>query len=266
MTRFARAKGSKASNEKLPNEATPWHVMKQQLEGDKCKVTLEKAKSAKELLKNEEETCNINEKNYWAEFENGRPSSSSNTQKKQKHKNSKPNEIPKTVAPHLQTDDTDHVIPNDNKKTEDTEVETKDSKKNKHSNKKKQNINSSSSNEKVADTSGSNEHESFSALTKRQKRNRKRQSDMGNNDAKRFKSHASSHESENSKKTREQKVKEKMEYKRKKPDSGGVMKIMINGVDVEIVKYDGFPIKKEDAERLTELKQKLIMKGEYTCP
>lgn len=38
MTRFARAKGSKASNEKLPEEATPWSQMKEnplQTEKDK---------------------------------------------------------------------------------------------------------------------------------------------------------------------------------------------------------------------------------------
>lgn len=31
MTRFARAKGSKASNERMPEDATPWNEMKQQL-------------------------------------------------------------------------------------------------------------------------------------------------------------------------------------------------------------------------------------------
>jgi len=36
---------------------------------------------------------------------------------------------------------------------------------------------------------------------------------------------------------------------------------VINGVETEIVMYDGFPVKKEDAERLAELKQKMIMKG-----
>lgn len=31
MTRFARAKGSKASNVKTPGDSTPWEVMKEQL-------------------------------------------------------------------------------------------------------------------------------------------------------------------------------------------------------------------------------------------
>lgn len=31
MTRFARAKGSKSSNERAPEDGTPWDVMKDQL-------------------------------------------------------------------------------------------------------------------------------------------------------------------------------------------------------------------------------------------
>lgn len=31
MTRFARAKGSKSSNERTPEDSTPWEVMKDQL-------------------------------------------------------------------------------------------------------------------------------------------------------------------------------------------------------------------------------------------
>lgn len=31
MTRFTRAKGSKSSNEKTPEDGTPWEVMKEQL-------------------------------------------------------------------------------------------------------------------------------------------------------------------------------------------------------------------------------------------
>lgn len=46
MTRFARAKGSKASNERAPEDATPWEVMKEQLlqakiDGEHAKKRLE---------------------------------------------------------------------------------------------------------------------------------------------------------------------------------------------------------------------------------
>lgn len=43
MTRFARSKGSKASNERVPEEATSWTTMKEQME-QKEKETLEKTK------------------------------------------------------------------------------------------------------------------------------------------------------------------------------------------------------------------------------
>ena len=50
------------------------------------------------------------------------------------------------------------------------------------------------------------------------------------------------------------------EHTRRKPDMNSI-KVTINGMDVEIVKYDGFPVKKEDAERLIELRKQMVMKG-----
>lgn len=47
MTRFARAKGSKASNEKAPEDGTPWEVMKEQLL--KTKKENEDAKKRQEV-------------------------------------------------------------------------------------------------------------------------------------------------------------------------------------------------------------------------
>jgi len=255
MTRFARAKGSKASNEKLPNEATPWHLMKQQMEENKCKASLEKKISVKELLKDEKDTysSNISENNNWAEFDDNKSNLPDNKQK-YRHKNLASNKI--------QNDDVNHIMSeNSNKakeleeKTEDTEIKTMNSKKNRFSNKKKQNINNSPPNEKESNISQDNKYPKSNVLSKRQKRNRKRKLEMTNNDAKRFKINSHS-------KTKEEKFKEKGEYKRRKPDTG-ITKIIINGIETEIVKYDGFPIKKEDANRLIELKQKMIMKGDY---
>ncbi|KAH0954564.1 hypothetical protein HN011_002221 [Eciton burchellii] len=253
MTRFARAKGSKASNEKLPNEATPWHLMKQQMEENKYKASLEKKISVKELLKDEKDTysSNISENNNWAEFDDNKSNLPDNKQK-YRHKNLASNKI--------QNDDVNHIMSeNSNKakeleeKTEDTEIKTMNSKKNRLSNKKKQNINNSPPNEKESNISQDNKYPKSVVLSKRQKRNRKRKLEMTNNDAKRFKINSHS-------KTKEEKFKEKGEYKRRKPDTG-ITKIIINGIETEIVKYDGFPIKKEDANRLIELKQKMIMKG-----
>jgi len=98
----------------------------------------------------------------------------------------------------------------------------------------------------------------YVVLSKRQKRNQKRKLEMSNDESKRFKRDTSNRDTY----TREEKMRKKGEYKRRKPDAG-VTKIIINGVETEIVMYDRFPIKKEDAERLAELKQKMIMKGKY---
>lgn len=47
MTRFARAKGSKASNQKTPEDSTPWEVMKEQIM--KSKKESEEAKHRQEV-------------------------------------------------------------------------------------------------------------------------------------------------------------------------------------------------------------------------
>ncbi|XP_015126792.1 neurofilament heavy polypeptide [Diachasma alloeum] len=88
MTRFARAKGSKASNERLPDEPTPWHVMKQQLEdsvASKQTSQSQKTKSAKELLKERDEPfyCDLGAVNHdWAEFQPEKVKPSINKQSK----------------------------------------------------------------------------------------------------------------------------------------------------------------------------------------
>lgn len=129
------------------------------------------------------------------------------------------------------------------------------------SNKEKQiNDPNSISSEKKSNTP-QNVQSNYVVLSKRQKRNQKRKLEMSNDGSKRFKRDTSGKSSNIL--TREEKLKKKGEYKRRKPDTG-VTKVIINGVKIEIVMYDGFPVKKEDAERLAELKQKMIMKGKYT--
>lgn len=252
MTRYARAKGSKASNERLPNEATPWHIMKQQLEENKNKVHLGEKKSAKELLKDQENTFNNSTGNTeeWAEFEDNR--SKSNTRK---HKKSNSN---RSLAKNSENDvasESNNV--EKSQETGDAKIETTDRKATKFSNKKKRGVNNlnSVSSEKEFDTP---QNANYTVLSKRQKRNQKRKLEMSNDGSKRFKKDTSGKSSNTL--TREEKMKKKREYKRRKPDTG-VTKVIINGVEIEIVMYDGFPVKKEDAERLAELKQKMILKG-----
>uniref|UniRef100_A0A6V7IYW2 CCHC-type domain-containing protein n=1 Tax=Bracon brevicornis TaxID=1563983 RepID=A0A6V7IYW2_9HYME len=84
MTRFARAKGSKASNERVPDEPTPWHVMKQQLDQSVAAKQFQepKTKSAKELLRERDDLYygDIgNQNNDWAEFEPEKKTPNKNT-------------------------------------------------------------------------------------------------------------------------------------------------------------------------------------------
>lgn len=255
MTRYARGKGSKASNEKLPNEPTPWHIMKQQITETKNKESLEKKKGVKELLKDVKITLdNSINGNTWAEF-----GDNSKFNKNIKLENLKTNKKDKNLT---KTKNNDNIIPESNNNTEkfqktvDTTTKTRDSKKNKISKKEKAIKKSSVKEESIIsqDEACSNSD----VLSKRQKRNLKRKLKMSDNESKKFKQDVSNEKAFN--KEKEQGVKTKTEYKRRKPDVK-VTKMMINGVETEIVKFDGFPVKKEDATRLTELKQKLIMNG-----
>lgn len=264
MTRFARAKGSKASNEKLPNEATPWHLMKQQLEENKTKELPEKKKSAKELLRDRQDSDIFkNSSTEWAEFDSNKSENARSMHKKHKsHKN---------VTESSRNDDTAHNITTKNNnieklKKKDKNIE-KTEKKNKFSDKKQANINTnahSESNNKESITLQNNTSSNFVVLSKRQKRNLKRKLEKSNNDdSKKFTKDMSNENSQS--KVKEKKIKNNGEYKRRKPDSTSIQTIIINGVETEIVKYDGFPIKKEDAERLAKLKQELLMKGKCTA-
>lgn len=263
MTRYARGKGSKASNEKLPNEPTPWHVMKQQVEEYKNKEPLVKKKGAKELLKEQESMLDNNtDGNTWAEFEDN----NSKFNEKKKLKSLKTNRNVDTNLTKI-SQNNDIVTPESNnnikklQKPEDTTTNATDNKKNTISNKKEQPIKEESS--LIEEKSSIPQNEVYlnpNMLSKRQKRNLKRKLNMSDNESKKFKQDISSQNAFNKK---ERKIKTKTEYKRRKPDVG-VTKMTINGVETEIVKFDGFPVKKEDGIRLAELKQKLIMKGKYT--
>ncbi|XP_072745788.1 uncharacterized protein [Anoplolepis gracilipes] len=243
MTRYARARGSKASNEKLPNEGTPWHVMKQQREENENKKLLEKKKSAKELLKDQNDTLDNKNNHNWAEFNDNKYKSDIKDKKSKSKKN------------HTNLTESNITSNGNNTETENTKIETINSRSAEISNKIKPNINNLSS-EKESRISQDDKNSNSFILSKRQKRNRKRKLETPNDKSKKFKKDTSN----KSDKAKEKKIKEKGEYKRRKPNIG-ITKMIINGVEIEIVMYDGFPVKKEDAERLTELKQKLIIKG-----
>lgn len=50
-------------------------------------------------------------------------------------------------------------------------------------------------------------------------------------------------------------------HMRRKEVNDRSFKLIINGKDVELVRYDGFPVMKKDAERIEELKSNMLKKG-----
>ncbi|CAK9798270.1 Zinc finger CCHC domain-containing protein 9 [Anthophora plagiata] len=329
MTRYARSMGSKASNERAPNEATPWHVMKQQLVENlsKQQEPSRKTKSAKELLE-EKQVESVD--NDWAEFENNSKIDKANKKKKQfnaekanqnassnEHEDNIEGKSKSSLKRHI--DDVDSTVTKikskkhkkdwnisenignskDDEHQDNTKVNESDTykRKNKH--------NASQIEENKDNTLGSvseSRNEKYT-LSKRQKRNIKKKHKNFNENASEHNNDVNIQNTENNgendesegnnevtkrfnksfanksnnfrnipnkfgmksldtqkKKRKPPKIRDDGEHKRRKPDLGP-LKITINGVKVEIVKFDGFPVKKEDADRLSDLKQKMIMKG-----
>ncbi|XP_057665012.1 uncharacterized protein LOC130899246 [Diorhabda carinulata] len=93
MTRFARAKGSKASNERVPEEATPWNEMKQQLL-EKNKY-IEESKNRQKAIEQrnsnyrafiEEKELEESKKSQWAQFPTDDLKNTSLSDKRKKRK------------------------------------------------------------------------------------------------------------------------------------------------------------------------------------
>lgn len=286
MTRYARAKGSKASNERIPNEATPWHVMKQQLIENlsKKQEISEKTKSVKELLEHKQNKFTTNEiesiNNSWAEF----PDNS------ERRKDLMTNNIKKNQKIQLNQakieNDTNINKPNIsldklNKKRKKNVQDISEIKKNKNDI-----LTNESQNEKVIPfkrqkyNNEKNLNENLFNITENNNDNFILKNTNNNRNIKinqtiRFNKNSvtKSQKYKNipnkfgikkfdnqKKKKKPPKIRDDKEHKRRKPDLGS-SKIIINGIEIEIVKFDGFPVKKEDADRLNDLKQKMIMKG-----
>lgn len=347
MTRFARAKGSKASNEKLANEPTPWHVMKQHLQEslNKEKPVKERTKTARQLL--EEKEISTPSKNDWAEFE--KPKVTKKAEKfKASSKIEKPSEkgvkkkklkkflqrqkensldlvedVSEKIKVKIQVLDKPEKVEKVKRKVkrpksqiEPSEESTSAPKKKKFNKtearnetagdkvpkKKKKNVIPEKSAENSLSVSEESKTNPTERLSKRQKRNLKKKNQnleaqmkkpsnsvfdteendwntdvkFGNNTEKKsgpVKKGANclerSFKNMNQVKfgrpnmknhhLRKPKARDDKEHQRRKPAKS--TKLIINGMEIEVVMYDGFPVQKDDAVRLKELKQQMILKG-----
>ncbi|RZC35635.1 msta [Asbolus verrucosus] len=229
MTRFARAKGSKASNERVPEEATSWNDMKQQLleknkqvEEAKKKHEADKQrdKNYKAFLQSVEEEESRNSK--WAEFPTEKPEKEKKIEKDSKKSDTKV--IKKKKKP-LTGDNEGKTI---NKKSKKVSVKRK--------------LNNAESTEasavkKVKKSADLSEEELKKIEKKKQKKVR---------------------QLEKRKQKKQPKSKDNKIHKRRKHLQD---KMYINGKEVDIAYVDGFPIKKEDAERIHQLRKQMISKG-----
>ncbi|XP_008547225.1 uncharacterized protein LOC103571033 [Microplitis demolitor] len=332
MTRYARAKGSKASNERLPAEATPWHVMKQQIETATAsgKENSQKPKNAKELLKEKDDPyyCDtVVNNNDWAEFDTDKssknvkknvsvkadkksPKKRVNSKKENGNDSSVPADKSKLDKSKSDEPKADKSKPNKTRKRKLVEAETGDVANKsieenvpKMKKKKKNKPISKTENSEATDKAGDEKSEENTKeknktgvkLSKRQKRNRKNKikNENGENkevntpisfdvegndwnaDIKFGKPRDSKPKTENNnypnnyrdkrfnqsvKNQRPGKVRDNLEHKRRKPEPGA-QRVIINGMEVDIVLYDGFPVRKDDADRLKELREKMVING-----
>lgn len=270
MTRYARAKGSKASNEKLPNDATPWHVMKQQLVENlsRKQESPEVAKSVKQLLENVEQSPGSVAS--WAEF----PNNSKNKKGLNGRNSHKPEAFTKNI--NETGDSMNKNKKHKNKMSNENQMQQNECKEKQetYGESKKRNINETEDfirnserkkqkGNRIPGEIGNQQTDSEANTRFNIKRNKWNPPDSrGNENYNRFnKDFTKGKRFENQRgKQKPGKIRDDKVHKRRKPEVGST-KLMINGVEVEIVKFDGFPVKKEDADRLSELKQKMIMKG-----
>ncbi|XP_011505903.1 PREDICTED: probable serine/threonine-protein kinase cdc7 [Ceratosolen solmsi marchali] len=332
MTRYARSKGSKSSNERLPNEPTPWYVMKQQLESiaEKEEVPQQKTKSAKQLLEGKEDIYSpkylANIKTNWAQFENSpsqkNTSKGSKIEKRLQIQNKKiqtltKSRTEKTIVNDVKNQDKKSLEYSENKSTRLKKLKRKNDNSNYNASVEKEpkNVLETTMNEEIdvklkkrqktkneSADSESNEYINKNDDTKVQNSSKYKLEMAKNwrllelaknftNESKEYiqsnaetifddndnnnKDENNRNNARNSNKNRKfnnkfdnipkkfqkktDRIKDDKHFRRK--SDYGSMKITINGMDVEIVKYDGFPIIKQDAKRLIELRKTMILKG-----
>ena len=352
MTRYARAKGSKASNEKLENEATPWQVMKRQLEEsvNKGKPVEEKERPTRQIVQDLKTIQSVPSSSDWAEFDvpnvekkdskfkvakkiekkiekkikkkklgeffqkqeknndklvedvsnkikmNKNVTDKTERLKKTKVKNLSEESTPapkkkkihdKTVAA---TDNTENKVPKTKRHvaleesaeisvppgTETSMKPTEKLSKRQKRNMKKKNQNSEvqkkNLNNSVFDTAENNWNSDVKFGNSNNKFEKKSEpfqpaenhvrnefQNQDNFNQSRFGRFGGQRPNMKNHHLRQPKARDNEEHQRRKPAKSS--KLIINGQEVEIEMYDGFPIQKEDAEELKQLKKQMILKG-----
>ncbi|CAK1555748.1 unnamed protein product [Leptosia nina] len=267
MTRFARAKGSKSSNLKAPEDSTPWEVMKEQML--KAKTEQEDSKKRKEAeqqrIENYENFLKERKvekrKAEWCDFPESQTSKVENRSESSQTKKAKGNRNIETNA-----------ISEYSQCSTDAKKKKKKKIKNDSSKNMPQELLQSSPNNCLENVSNVIEQPKEKPI----KENKKRQQVNDPNikeTTKKMKKSSKMNKVDNAEAIQNQpanlevnnltKQKKKHGDKpiRRKEINDKSFQLIINGKDVELVRFDGFPIMKKDAERIQELKNSMIKKG-----
>lgn len=318
MTRFARAQGSKASNERVPEQATSWKEMQQQLLDKNKQIEDEKNylianKKRQENYKAFLEETENSKETKWADFpDTGPPKKKARKSvSKSKNNNDSDNEQPEECSSKIPQPEVQLVQKKQKKKALKIKIDNNLKAPEEH-NEENLTVNNTTGNNKVLKNGAEvkkniknkskkggkvevKPKKSLDEMTEeeRKKVERKKQkrlkqvlrkklkkeqlktdkSETVNEVGSENQSVVQQHNPENTQKVYVQnfttfktannnkKLKSKNNEKpdkRRKPQAD---KMIINGVEVAISYIDGFPIKKEDAQRIHQLRKQMISKG-----
>lgn len=240
MTRFARASGSKGSNEKRPEDATPWQEMKTEM----VKKTVKKKKKESENDLNEQQP---EDATSWQDMKTA-------------------------MAPKIKEKEKDEIEDEDIPTTEEIQnvwaqlvSETEEKIKKKKTGKKK-----ISTDKQQNEVTG--EKKKRKAKDDGMKPTKKKRESVNNDDQvlpvkKKKKAKQLSNVNDivpvqelPENKEKELKVTEKKEKKRRK-EALKPAELMINGKPVKVAPFDGFIVQADDAARLRELRKNMKSKG-----
>ncbi|KAJ8712452.1 hypothetical protein PYW07_005294 [Mythimna separata] len=274
MTRFARAKGSKSSNERTPEDSTPWEVMKEQLlqakkEGDESKKrkeaeqqrieNYEKFLKEHKTQKRKATWCDFPETEVNKKAVNVPETHGSPTKKKKKNKkkdtiaaeppensnadNSQPNQV---------SENSESIGKKSKKKKKKSQVITEQQNGNTSAEVTEEAVQSPKKNKKKKNKQNAKSTES-AEVSKVDGPNPSSQNYKNNNNP----PNANNHEA------KPKKNKKLLNGKpiRRKEINDNSFQLIVHGKEIELVRFDGFPVMKKDAERLQELKNNMIKKG-----
>ncbi|CAG4960113.1 unnamed protein product [Parnassius apollo] len=274
MTRFARAKGSKSSNEKAPEDSTPWEVMKEQI--IQSKKESEDAKQRKEAEQQRidnysnflKERKVQKRKATWCDFlevdsknsniDASQPSEAVPKKKKKKKQDKLDSQHVNNAAFH-EPQVEPKSVPEKEKKKKKKKNKTlnQDTKQSfEHDNHQKDNKNKNS-----VEDDNSPQAKNGDIIRKKKKSKTNFHNVEKDKNVTSLNSETNKNNIQNNNEQKSKKKKNKDQPIRRKVINDRSFQLIINGKEVELVRYDGFPIMKKDAERLDELKNSMIKKG-----